>query len=171
MQKEYLLVDGYNIIFAWDSLRKLADDNLDFAREKLINIMCNYQGIKNYNIIIVFDAHLVKGNLGSVQKYGNLFVVYTKEAETADNYIEKTTSILKKDYTVRVATSDGLEQVIIMGNGAIRVSASELEEDVKTVNKSVSEKIEQRKPIKNNLLMDNLDEEAAQWLENLRRKK
>lgn len=171
MQKEYLLVDGYNIIFAWDSLKKLSQESLDFAREKLINIMQNYQGVRNYNIIIVFDAHMVKGNMGSVQKYGNVFVVYTKEAETADNYIEKTTNILKNDYTVRVATSDGLEQIIIMGNGAIRVSASELEEDVKCANKTVNEKIQQIKPIKNNMLMDNLDEASVQWLENLRRMK
>lgn len=171
MQREYLLVDGYNIIFAWKSLKKLSEENLDFAREKLIDVMRNYQGVKNYNIIIVFDAHLVKGNMGSIQKYGDLYVVYTKEAETADNYIEKTTNALKNDYTVRVATSDGLEQIIIMGNGAIRISASELEEDVKYTNKTVSEKIEQIRPVKNNMLMDNLDEASAQWLENLRRKK
>lgn len=171
MSDEYLLVDGYNIIFAWDELKAMAEDNLEDARESLINILSNYQGVKNVNLILVFDAHLVKGNPGSVIQRGNIYVVFTKEAETADNYIERTTTVLQKGYKVTVATSDGLEQVIIIGRGAVRMSASELREEVKLINKQVREKIEQIKPIKNNLLLDNLDPVAAEWIENLRRKK
>ena len=100
-----------------------------------------------------------------------IYIVFTKEAETADNYIERTTTVLQKGYKVTVATSDGLEQVIIIGRGAVRMSASELREEVKLINKQVREKIEQIKPIKNNLLLDNLDPAAAEWIENLRRKK
>lgn len=167
---EYLLVDGYNIIFSWDELKKMAESSLEDARDKLINILSNYQGIKKINLIIVFDAHKVKGGLGSVINYGNIFVVYTKEAETADNYIEKTTHELKNNYRVKVATSDGLEQIIIMGHGAIRVSARELFEDVKFVNREIKEKIEEIKPIKNNTFLDNLDPEMRAWFEEMRRK-
>ena len=112
-RQEYLLVDGYNIIFAWDELKELAKDNLDAARQRLINIMCNYQGVRQCNLILVFDAYKVKGNVGEIEKYHNITIVYTKEAETADMYIEKTTNQLGKDYRVRVATSDGLEQLIL----------------------------------------------------------
>lgn len=171
MAEEYLLVDGYNIIFAWKSLKELSETSLDMAREKLIDILSNYQGVKKYTIILVFDAYHVKGNTGSVTKYKNLYIVYTKEAETADSYIERTTHELRKDHIVRVATSDGLEQVIIMGSGAIRVSASELEEEIKVINRELNNKIQQIKPIKNNMLIDNLDDAFAVWLEELRRKK
>ncbi len=126
----YLLVDGYNIIFAWDDLKKAAEESLDLARELLINRMCNYRGYTNCELILVFDAYKVKDNPGSVLKVHNINVVYTKEAETADAYIEKVTHELAKRYRVRVATSDNLEQLIILGNGAVRVSASEFEKEV-----------------------------------------
>ncbi len=168
MNEEYLLVDGYNIIFSWNSLKKIADKSLEDARDKLIDIMGDYQGYKNVNLILVFDAYLVKGGTGSIYKYNNIFVVYTKEAETADNYIEKTATELKGKYKVTVATSDRLEQVIIMSKGAIRISARELEEDVKLAKKHIKEKIEEIKPVKNNMLIDNLDEETAMWLEKMR---
>lgn len=171
MSDEYLLVDGYNIIFGWADLSAIAKTSLEDAREKLINILANYQGVKKMNLILVFDAHLVKGNIGSLEKHGDIYVVYTKEAETADNYIERTTTELQKGYKVTVATSDGLEQVIIMSRGAVRMTANELKEDVKLVNKVLKEKIEEIKPIKNNMLLDNLDPAAQQWMENLRRKK
>ncbi|MDE6182018.1 MAG: NYN domain-containing protein [Eubacteriales bacterium] len=171
MKKEYLLVDGYNIIFAWDNLKKMADYSLEEAREKLISILSNYQGAKGIELIIVFDAHLVKGNRGNIEKRGKTYIVYTKEAETADNYIESITKSLVKDYNVKVATSDRLEQIIIMGKGAIRVSATELKADVKYTAKKVSKKIEEIKPIKNNMLFDNLDPEMAKWVEEMRRKK
>lgn len=124
--EEYLLVDGYNIIFAWPELRELAKINLDSARDKLMDIMCNYQGYRGCRLILVYDAYKVKGNPGSVMKYHNIEVVYTKEAETADQYIERTTHELgakPRKYRVTVATSDALEQMIIWGNGATRMSA------------------------------------------------
>lgn len=124
--EEYLLVDGYNIIFAWPELRELAQINLDSARDKLMDILCNYQGYQGCRLILVYDAYKVKGNPGSVMKYHNIEVVYTKEAETADQYIERTTHQLgtrPQKYRVTVATSDALEQMIIWGNGATRMSA------------------------------------------------
>ncbi len=127
---DYLLVDGYNIIFAWEDLRALARESLDAARAKLIDILCNYQGFRQCELILVFDAYKVKGNPGTVQRVHNITVVYTKEAETADMYIEKATHRLGKDRRIRVATSDGLEQVIILGHGALRLSASAFREEV-----------------------------------------
>ncbi|MBR4888392.1 MAG: NYN domain-containing protein [Clostridia bacterium] len=136
---EYLLVDGYNIIFAWDDLKKLAEDNLNTARSRLIDMLRNYQGYKQSPVIVVFDAYKVKGNPGTIERYGDFAVVYTKEAETADMYIEKVTYELGKKHRVRVATSDGLEQIIILGHGAWRVSASAFREELKEVEKSIRE--------------------------------
>lgn len=136
-QEEYLLVDGYNIIYAWDSLRELAQENLDGARGRLMDILSNYQGRRQIHLILVFDAYKVKGNPGSTVRYNNIDVVYTKEAETADQYIEKVTHEIGGKYRVRVATSDGLEQLIIMGAGAIRVSAREFQEEVMAVSEEL----------------------------------
>ena len=122
--RTYLLVDGYNIIFAWDSLKDIAKDNLDLAREMLTTKLCNFQGYTQCEVILVFDAYKVKGGTEKVEKVNNISVVYTKEAETADAYIERVTHELTKNHRVRVATSDGLEQLIILGKGAERVSAS-----------------------------------------------
>lgn len=133
-EKEYLLVDGYNVIFAWDDLKTLAAVNIDSARDKLIDIMSNYQGYVGCELILVFDAYKVKQNPGSITKHGNIHVVYTKEAETADMYIEKTTHELGRKYKVTVASSDGLEQLIIMGQGALRMSSRGLREEVERVN-------------------------------------
>lgn len=130
VQKDYLLVDGYNIIFAWDELKQLAAASLDAARLKLMDMLCNYQGYTRCELICVFDAYKVKGGIGEVGMYHNIHVVYTKEAQTADAYIEKTSKELAEKHRVRVATSDGLEQVIVMGHGAIRVSARELYEEM-----------------------------------------
>lgn len=132
--KEYLLVDGYNIIFSWDELKELATENMDAARYRLMDILCNYQGFKKCTVILVFDAYKVKGGLGEVQKYKNINVVYTKEAETADQYIEKVTYEIAKDNHVVVATSDALEQLIILGRGAVRLSANDLKEEIIRVN-------------------------------------
>ncbi len=137
MGPEYVLVDGYNIIFAWEDLRKLAKESLDDARNKLIERLRNYQGWRHCPVIVVFDAYKVKGNPGSVEKYGDLSVVYTKEAETADMYIEKAAYDLSKRHRVRVATSDALEQIIILGGGALRVSASAFETEVKEVESAI----------------------------------
>ena len=128
--QEYLLVDGYNIIFAWEELKQLSQTDLDAAREALIDILCNFQGYAGCGLILVFDAYKVKNNPGSVEKRGGIYVVYTKQAETADMYIEKTTYEIARRYRVRVATSDALEQVIILGHGAVRVSARMLKQEV-----------------------------------------
>ncbi len=130
---EYLLVDGYNIIFAWDELKAIARDNLDAARKALCDLLCNYRGYQNCEVIAVFDAYKVKGGQGSVEKYHNIHVVYTKEAETADAYIERATYEIGKKHRVKVATSDGPEQLIILGHGALRMSASNFHEEMERV--------------------------------------
>ena len=127
---EYLLVDGYNIIFAWDDLAAIAKEDMDLARSKLVNLMCNYRGLHRCEVILVFDAYRIKGNTGSVETVNNISVVYTKEAETADSYIERTTHELSKNYRVQVATSDRMEQLIIIGNGAMRISADAFRKEV-----------------------------------------
>ncbi len=131
--KDYLLVDGYNIIHAWEELSALAREDLDGARAKLIDLLRNYQSWRGCQVIVVFDAYKIKGGKGSVEQLGDLYVVYTKEAETADMYIERTTYQLSRDNRVRVATSDGLEQMIILGHGAVRMSAAELKYEVDQV--------------------------------------
>lgn len=139
---EYLLVDGYNVIFSWDNLKKLADSSIDGARNALINILCNYQGYKRCEVIVVFDAYKVKGNHCEIEKVNNITVVYTKEAETADMYIEKASLDLAKKHKVRVVTSDALEQVIILGNGALRVSSREFQGEVKSAEENIRTIIE-----------------------------
>ena len=135
--KEYLLVDGYNIIFAWEDLKELAKENIEAARGKLMDVLCNYQGYRKMTLILVFDAYKVPGYTGEVQKYHNIYVVYTKEAETADQYIEKTVHEISKEHQVTVATSDGLEQIIIMGQGARRLSAQGLLREIKDTGKEM----------------------------------
>lgn len=135
--KEYVLVDGYNIIFAWDELNKIAKESLDHARSALISTLSNYQGAKDCELILVFDAYKVKGNVREIEKIDNISVVYTKEAETADMYIEKVTHTLAKNHKVRVATSDNLEQLIILGNGALRISADAFKKEVEQTNKQI----------------------------------
>ena len=139
---EYLLVDGYNIIFAWEELNRLAKENLDLARTRLINILCNYQGFRQCNLILVFDAYRVKGNHREIETEMGITVVYTKEAETADMFIEKTAHELKGKHRVRVATSDNVEQIIILGNGAVRISATEFLAEVTEVEKAIRQIIE-----------------------------
>lgn len=142
-QKErYLIVDGYNIVHAWDELSCLIEDNLEGARMKLLDILCNYQAFLKYEVIVVFDAYKVKGNLGEMFDYHNIHVVYTKEAETADSYIEKLTHRISKDYYVTVATSDGLVQLITRGQNCMIMSARELKEDVERVNREIHEYVE-----------------------------
>lgn len=141
--KEYLLVDGYNIIFAWDELKTLAETDLHSARMRLMDILSNYQGYRKCTVILVFDAYKVKGNPGSTEQYQNIYVVYTKEAETADMYIEKTTHEIAREHQVTVATSDGLEQMIVIGNGAARLSANGLYEEVKRVEEAIREQLQE----------------------------
>ena len=134
---EYLLVDGYNIIFAWDDLNALSKESLDAARHKLMDILCNYQGFQKCVLILVFDAYRVPGSPGSIEQYHNIHVVYTKEAETADMFIERVTHEIGRNRRVRVATSDGMEQIIILGHGALRVSARMFHEEVQNVEKQI----------------------------------
>ena len=136
---EYLLVDGYNVIFAWDSLRRLAENDLDIARRRLQDTLCNYAGYRRCTVILVFDAYKVKGGVGSVERYHNIHVVYTREAETADMYIEKTTHELGRKHRVRVVSSDGAEQIIILGSGGLRVSARAFEKEVAAVEAEIRE--------------------------------
>ena len=133
----YLLVDGYNVIHAWDSLKQYLPDHLELARKQLSDWLCNYQGFRQCQVILVFDAYQVKGGREHVEQYHNIHIVYTKEAETADAYIERTTYDLAKERRVRVVTSDGLEQRIILGNGACRVSAAEFEKELKEVEQAI----------------------------------
>ena len=135
---EYLLVDGYNIIFAWEELEAVARQDVAAARSMLADILSNYQGYRKCVVILVFDAYKVKGNPGSVEKVNNIYVVYTKEAETADAYIEKATYDLQKEHRVRVATSDGLEQLIILGHGALRLSARAFKAEVEQAQGEIS---------------------------------
>ena len=167
-KKEYLLVDGYNIIFAWEELNELAKASIDAARNKLMDILSNYQGFIGCTLILVFDAYKVKGNQGEVQKYHNIYVVYTKEAETADQYIEKTTHEIGRKYKVTVATSDALEQVIVMGQGAYRISARDFYEEVERTEKQIREINERERGEKRNYLLDYARKEDAREMEKVR---
>lgn len=165
---EYLLVDGYNIIFSWDELKELAEINIESARNKLMDIMSNYQGYKQYNLILVFDAYKVEGNIGEILNYHNIYVVYTKEAETADQYIEKTVHRIGREYDVTVATSDALEQVIIMGQGAQRLSADGLKEEVELMLQEIRSEYLGRTSTERNYLFDYLSDELAKEMEAVR---
>ena len=168
MTCEYLLVDGYNIIFAWPELKELADVNLDGARTKLQDILCNYQGYKKCQVILVFDGYKVKGNPGEVIRYHNIHVIFTKEAETADQYIEKVTQQIGRRYQVAVATSDKLEQVIILGKGALRLSARDLQKEIKETNDEINLRHLKQIPSKKNRLFDNVDPQLLAYLEDIR---
>ena len=167
-QEEYLLVDGYNIIFSWDELNEMSKTNIAAARQKLMDVLCNYQGFKKCTLILVFDAYKVEGFQGEVQKYHNIHVVYTKEAETADQYIEKTVHQIAKKYKVTVATSDATEQVIIWGAGAMRMSAQGLLQEVQETNKEIRRLLEEvKKPGKESMLKG-LEPSVAELLEEVR---
>ena len=167
---EYLLVDGYNIIFAWEDLRELAKINIASARDRLQDILSNYQGYKKNTLILVFDAYKVAGGTGSVQKYHNIYVVYTKEAETADQYIEKTAHAISKKYHVTVATSDALEQVIIFGAGAARLSALGLREEVEAVSAEIRERFLEKEKKSGQKLSDAMSDEVLGALESEKKK-
>ena len=156
-KEEYLLVDGYNIIFAWADLHDLAEVNIDSARDRLMDICSNYQGFAGCTLILVFDAYKVKGNTGSVQKYHNIYVVYTREAETADQYIEKTVHKIGKKYHVSVATSDRLEQMIIWGDGAVRLSAAGFREAVEEASARGRERYDRQRETARNRPFEGLE--------------
>ena len=167
-RQEYLLVDGYNIIFSWEKLRELSEKDIGAARGKLADILSNYQGYRKCTLILVYDAYKVEGNPGEVMKYHNIYIVYTKEAETADQYIEKTVRRIAKDASVTVATSDGLEQVIILGQGANRMSAPGLKEEIERTLAEVRGEHLGKKGSVGNYLFDYLDEETAAEMEKVR---
>ena len=166
--EEYLLVDGYNIIFSWEELKELSERDIGAARGKLADILSNYQGFRKCTLILVYDAYKVEGNPGEVMKYHNIYIVYTKEAETADQYIEKAVRRIAKNADVTVATSDGLEQVIIMGQGAHRMSAPGLKEEVELALKELRGEHLGRQVNLKNYLLDYLDEETAKQMEEIR---
>lgn len=165
---EYLLVDGYNIIFAWEELNALAKENIHAARDKLMDILANYQGYKKCTLILVFDAYKVEGHREEVTAYHNIYVVYTKEAETADQYIEKTVHRIGRQNQVTVATSDHLEQIIIMGQGARRISASGLKEEVELAAGEMSREWGQHRERGRTYLFDQVSGDVADYLERLR---
>ena len=167
-EEEYLLVDGYNVIFAWEDLRELAEANLHAAQDKLMDILSNYQGYKKCTLILVFDAYKVEGHQEEVLKYHNIYVVYTKEAETADQYIEKTVHKIGRQNQVTVATSDRLEQIIIMGQGAQRISAKGLREEIEETNRQLRLDWHQHRQSSRNYLFDHISEELAQEMEQVR---
>lgn len=166
--QEYLLVDGYNVIFAWEDLKELAKENIEAARNKLMDVLCNYQGFKNYPLILVFDAYKVEGEAMEIFKYHNIHVVYTKEAETADMYIEKVVHEVGRKYHVTVVTSDGVEQVITQGQGGTIISSREFLEEVKIVNRQIQEEWELHKESAKNYLFDHMDRELAGHMEEVR---
>lgn len=165
----YLLVDGYNIIHAWQILRYMAEGSLDAARTKLVDILANYRGLRHQEIIVVFDAHKVNGGIGSVELRNGVYMVYTREAETADDYIERAAgTIARENIRVRVATSDYLEQMIILGQGAARLFAEDLQKEVEEAERTIRTQINAAKPIHKNRIFDNLDPATAEILERIR---
>lgn len=166
-KKEYLLVDGYNIIHAWPELRRLADEDMESARIKLLDVLSNYQGIRKCEIIVVFDAYLVQGHREEITDYHNIHMVFTKEAQTADQYIEKFAHDNSKKYNISVATSDGLQQVIVRSKGCLLISARELKDDVDMANDRVRREHQESQEPSRNFLADALPEESKQQMEEM----
>ncbi len=169
-KEEYLLVDGYNIIFAWPELKELVEDNMDGARMKLLHILSNYQGIRKCHIIVVFDAYRVQGHVTEVIDYHNIHMVYTKEAQTADQYIERFAHDNQKKYNIVVATSDGLQQIIIRGAGGSLLSARELKAEIERANEAIQKAYQEVQTAGRNYLIDSLSLEAKQQMEELLKK-
>jgi predicted RNA-binding protein with PIN domain len=164
----YLLVDGYNIIHAREELAAIAEYSLHGARQRLCDALCEFEALSRYMIIVVFDAHLVEGGIGSVEEYHNITVVFTREAETADHYIERAAHKLARRDKVTVATSDALEQIIIIGQGARRISASDLWQQIEQAKDHIQKKYLQNDPIKKNPISNLLDEKTARLLDEMR---
>ena len=163
-QDEYLLVDGYNMIFAWEELRTLAKDDIHLAQSRLKDILSNYQPLRGGNVIVVFDAYRVEGHQEEIQKYHNIYVVYTKEADKADQYIEKTVHKIGRSSRVTVATSDGLEQIIILGQGAARLSADGLHAEIRSAVRDMHELIGSTRKSSNTFLMEEIPQDVAEYL-------
>lgn len=162
-------MDGYNIIFAWEELNELSKTNIDGARSKLMDILCDYQGYRKCTLILVFDAYKVQGHREEILRYHNIYVVYTKEAETADQYIEKTAHAIGRKASVTVATSDSLEQVIILGQGCRRLSARGLKEEIEQSRKELRSSYLEEQPKGKSYLLEHLDQETADYMEKIRR--
>lgn len=167
---EYLLVDGYNVINAWGEILDLKNSTLEDCRDKLLNMLSNYQGYKNSNIIVVFDAHMVKGSQEKVEKFDNLTVVFTKENETADNYIEKFVYRLGDTHIIRVVTSDYLEQTMILSSGGVRITPKEFYREMMMVTQGKTA-FEKKRQAKNNTIESNLSPDVLEVLEKIRRSK
>ena len=167
-KEKYLLVDGYNIIFAWEDLKELAKASIDGARGKLMDILCNYQGIRGCRLILVFDAYRVQGHDTELFDYHNIHVVYTKEAETADQYIEKFAYENGKKADITVATSDGLEQIIIRGQGCALLSARELKEEIQRASEEIRGTYMDQPPGSRNYLLDAVTKETREQLDQIR---
>ena len=152
-----LLVDGYNVIFQSQQLSEIAFQNLDVARERLIDMLSNYQGYQQCILILVFDAYKVKGSVGSIEKYHNIYIVYTKEAQTADAYIERTTHQMAKDYNIIVATSDAMEQMIVIGGGATRISSRQLLLEIESISKEKLKDFQDKQDVSRNYLLEDIN--------------
>ena len=169
MAVHFLLVDGYNVIYSNPELAALAEDSLDMARKKLSDALCEFKALSKYRIILVFDAHLVAGGLGSVEDYHNIKIIFTKESETADHYIESVAYKLgKKNDRITVATSDTMEQIIILGQGAMRISAEDLWAEIENAKEEVRTRYISSRPVKRNPIESLLDASTAQKLEEMR---
>jgi predicted RNA-binding protein with PIN domain len=166
-KEEYLLVDGYNIVFAWPELKKLADEDMESARVKLLDMLCNYQGIRKCRIIVVFDAYLVQGHREEIIDYHNIHLVFTREAQTADQYIEKFAHDNSKKYNIVVATSDGLQQIIVRGQGCLLLSARELKAEVDETNERAGREHKEKHESGRLYLGDALSEESKQQIEEM----
>lgn len=169
-KEEYLLVDGYNVIYAWPELKELADENMEGARMKLLDLLSNYQGIRKCHIIAVFDAYRIQGHIEEVIEYHNIHMVYTKEAQTADQYIEKFAHDNQNKYNITVATSDGLQQIIIRGAGSYLLSARELKNEMERANESIKQEYERIQGKNHNYLMDSLSLEEKQRMKKITHK-
>lgn len=167
-EEAYLLVDGYNIIFAWKELKQLAEDNIMSARDKLMDILSDYQGFRKMTLILVFDAYKVEGNPGTIFKYHNIYVVYTKEAETADQYIEKTVHKIGRRHHVTVATSDALEQVIILGQGGHRISAQGLQNEILLAKQELRKEHLEKTSKGKRYLFDGVSDEMTEYVDRMR---
>lgn len=166
---EYLFIDGYNIINAWSDLKELKDLSLEAARDKLIEIMGEYQEYAGVKVVIVFDAHLVKGSINKKEIINGIEVVFTKEMETADHYIEKVLDSIGRMKRVKVATSDWTEQQIVLGRGGTRISARELKEEIDKMKRKIQKNTEQNKRQVDNLILSQLDSETLKKLEKWRK--
>jgi predicted RNA-binding protein with PIN domain len=169
-KEEYLLVDGYNIVFAWPELKRLAEEDMESARAKLLDILCNYQGIRKCRIIVVFDAYLVQGHREEIIDYHNIHLVFTREAQTADQYIEKFAHDNSKKYNIVVATSDGLQQIIVRGQGCMLMSARELKAEVDTTIERVRQEHQEMQGSSKSYLGDALPDESKQQMEEMTKK-